>query len=150
MGHVEHTAVGNAPRDFTFEYVNDYRNVPRWMFGIKEFKPAGEQSSGLGTVFDTAINLGPMTMHVRVDVVEWEEHTVFTLRAAEGQMRWLFETLDSDTTRITVVCDYSIGGGIAGRPLDLAIQAFIGPAIRHAEKNLRQLVESGYRESSKA
>ncbi|WP_194819199.1 SRPBCC family protein [Nocardia sp. XZ_19_385] len=151
MGHVEHAAVGNAPREYSFDYVNDYRNVPNWMFGVKHFTPVGEQTSGVGAVFDTAINLGPMTLHVRGDVIEWEENSVIALRAVkgiEGRMRWHFEALGADTTKISVVCDYKVPGGLAGRALDKVIQAFIGPAIRYTEKHLRQQIESGYKKKS--
>ncbi|GAB2674509.1 SRPBCC family protein [Nocardia goodfellowii] len=153
MGHVEHAAVANAPREYAFEYVDDYRNVPRWMFGVKHFTPVGEQTSGVGAVFDTAINLGPMTLHVRGDVIEWEENSVIALRAVkgiEGRMRWHFETLGADTAKISVVCDYQVPGGLTGRALDRVIQAFIGPAIRHTEKHLRQQIESGYQKASSA
>jgi uncharacterized membrane protein len=78
---------------------------------------------------------------------------VIALRAVkgiEGRMRWHFEELGPGTTKISVVCDYTVPGGLAGRALDRMIQAFIGPAMRYTEKHLRQEIESGYREASSA
>ncbi|MCP2298421.1 Polyketide cyclase / dehydrase and lipid transport [Nocardia amikacinitolerans] len=150
MGHVEHSATGEAPVDFVFEYVADYRNVPKWMFGVGHFTPVGEQTSGVGAVFDTALHLGPTTLHMRAEITEWEDGAKVSLHAIkgiEGTVRWSFAAIDQSTTEIGVVVDYRVPGGFAGRALDKIIQAFVGPAIRHTEKSLRDQVLAGYRES---
>ncbi|QIS04482.1 SRPBCC family protein [Nocardia brasiliensis] len=152
MGHVEHSAACKAPADFAFGYVADYRNVPRWMFGIRHFTPVGEQTSGVGAVFDTALHLGPTTLHLRADTIEWLEGARITMRAIkgiEGSIRWDFEAIDPDTTNVGATADYRVPGGLAGRVLDRVIQAFIGPAIRHTEKHLREQIETSYRESGR-
>ncbi|QIS11940.1 SRPBCC family protein [Nocardia arthritidis] len=147
MGHVSYTAEGAAPAEFAFEYVADYRNLPRWVFGVKHYTPVGEQSRGVGAVFDSALNLGPMTLHLRGEVIEWEDNAVITLRAVkgvEGTARWTFEPIDAGHSRIGVVLDYRVPGGIAGRALDRVIQAIVGPTVKHAEKHLRHQIESAY------
>ncbi|QIS10659.1 SRPBCC family protein [Nocardia arthritidis] len=147
MGHVEHTATGLAPVDFAFDYVEDYRNVPKWMFGIKHFTPLTEQTTGVGARFDTALHLGPTTLHLHAEVIEFVRHEMITLRAVkgiEGTIRWTFAPIDERSMTIGAIADYRVPGGLAGRALDRIIQAFIGPAIRHTEKNLRQQIESAY------
>ncbi|WP_431949788.1 SRPBCC family protein [Nocardia lijiangensis] len=150
MGHVEHSATGGAPVDFAFQYVADYRNVPKWLFGIRHYTPVGEQISGVGAVFDTAVQLGPTTLHLRVEIVEWEDGSKISLHAIkgiEGTVHWRFEAVDQETTEIGVVVDYRVPGGLAGRALDKILQTFVGPAIRHTEKSLREQVLAAYRES---
>lgn len=150
MGHVEHSATCAAPVGFAFTYVADYRNVPTWMFGIRHFTPAGEQTSGVGAVFDTALHLGPTTLHLRADTTEWVDGSRVTMRAIkgiEGTIRWDFQSLGEDVTKVSATADYRVPGGLAGRALDRVIQAFIGPAIRHTEKQLREKIESSYQES---
>ncbi|MFF3225923.1 SRPBCC family protein [Nocardia suismassiliense] len=150
MGHVEHSATCAAPVDFVFTYVADYRNVPNWMFGIRHFTPVGEQTSGVGAVFDTALHLGPTTLHLRADTIEWIDGARVTMRAIkgiEGRIRWDFATLGAEATKVSATADYRVPGGLAGRALDRVIQAFIGPAVRHTEKNLREKIETSYRES---
>ncbi|MEV6388928.1 SRPBCC family protein [Nocardia xishanensis] len=150
MGHIEHSAAGRAPVDFTFAYVADYRNVPKWLFGIRHYTPVGEQTSGVGAVFDTAVQLGPTTLHLRVEIVEWEDGATITLHAVkgiEGTVRWRFEAVDQDTTEIGVVVDYRVPGGLAGRALDKILRTFVEPAIRHTEKSLREQVLAAYGES---
>ncbi|MFI7000648.1 SRPBCC family protein [Nocardia sp. NPDC050175] len=150
MGHVEHSATCAAPVDFAFTYVADYRNVPEWMFGIRHFTPAGEQTSGVGAVFDTALHLGPTTLHLRADTTEWVDGARVTMRAIkgiEGTVRWDFASLGEEVTKVSATADYRVPGGLAGRALDRIIQAFIGPAIRHTEKHLREKIETSYQES---
>lgn len=150
MGHVEHRAAVGVPLEFAFGYVDDYRNVPRWMFGIKHFTPIGEQISGVGAVFDTALNLGPMTLHLRGEIIEWEQSARISLRAVkgiEGTIHWSFAAVDPDSTEIGAVCDWKVPGGLAGRALDRVIHAFAGPAVRHTEKSLRHHLVTAYAES---
>ncbi|GAA5093019.1 SRPBCC family protein [Nocardia iowensis] len=150
MGHVEHSATCKAPVDYAFTYVEDYRNVPEWMYGIRHFTPVGEQTSGVGSVFDTALHLGPTTLHLRTDTIEWMAGSRVTMRAIkgiEGTIRWDFASLGPETTKVTATADYRVPGGLAGRALDRVIQAFMGPAIRHTEKHLREKIETSYQES---
>ncbi|AQA25829.1 hypothetical protein BTZ20_1368 [Rhodococcus sp. MTM3W5.2] len=48
MGTIHITAVAKVPVHAGFAYVDDYRNVPAWMFGVTRFEPVGEQTQGLG------------------------------------------------------------------------------------------------------
>ncbi|MEV0031166.1 SRPBCC family protein [Nocardia sp. NPDC050793] len=150
MGRVEHSGIGEAPVDFAFDYVADYRTVPKWMFGVRHFTPVGAQTSGVGAVFDTAVHLGPTTLKLRAEIIEWEDGAKLSLHAIkgiEGTVRWSFEAVGERSTKIGVVVDYRVPGGLAGRALDKIIQAFVGPAIRHTENSLREQVLAAYRES---
>jgi len=147
MGHVEHSAIGHAPIDFAFEYTTDYRNVPRWMFGVSRFEPITEQTIGLGAVFETAVDLGPTELPLHVEVTSWVENEHFTLETVKGiaaTCTWRFAVAEDGSTRITGIVDYKIGGGLAGKPLDKLIQAIAGPAVRHVDKHLRGEIEAAY------
>lgn len=106
---------------------------------------------GTGATFDTAVHLGPTTLRLRVEVTDWLDNSTVTLRAVkgiEGTIRWDFAAVDESTTRITATVDYRVPGGLAGRALDRIIQAFVGPAIRHTEKHLREHLDRAYAEST--
>ncbi|MFI9505331.1 SRPBCC family protein [Nocardia sp. NPDC052566] len=150
MGHVSYRAEGKAPVEFAFEYVADYRNLPRWVSVVKHYTPVGEQTRGVGAVFDSAVNLGPITLHLRGEVIEWEDNAVLALRALkgiEGVVRWTFEGIDEHRSKVEVVVDYTVPGGLAGRALDRVIKALVVPTIRYAEKHLRHQIESAYADS---
>lgn len=150
MGHVSHKAIGNAPVEFAFGYVDDYRNVPKWMFGVSEFTPVGEQDQGLGAKFDTAIKLGPTTLHVRIDITEWEQDRLIALRTIKGikaTSSWRFAPHGDNQTEINAAIDYQLPGGFAGRALGKVIDAFVAPAVRHVDKHLRARIEESYVDS---
>lgn len=150
MGHVEHTAICAAPVDFAFAYTSDYRNVPKWMLGIDKLDPVGDQTRGVGAVFETAVDLGPKGLQLRMEVVDWvdNEAVAFTItKALDADLVWRFESTDDGETRISAVTTYTIPGRLAGRMLDPIIQAFARAAVRHADKQLRAQIEERYAES---
>lgn len=150
MGHVSHQAVGDAPVEFAFAYVDDHRNVPKWMFGVSEFTPVGDKDHGLGAQFDTAIKLGPTTLHVRVEVTEWEQDKLIALRTIKGiksTSSWRFSPNGDNQSEIDAAVDYELPGGFAGRALGKVIDAFVAPGVRHVDKHLRALIEESYTDS---
>ena len=50
MIHVRHTAVAAVPVDVAFDYIDNYRNVPTWMFGVSEFTPVSYTHLTLPTI----------------------------------------------------------------------------------------------------
>lgn len=150
MGHVEHSAICAAPVDFTFAYTSDYQNVPKWMMGIDKLDPVGDRTRGVGAVFDTAVDLGPKALHLRMEVVDWVDNKALAFaitKALDADLLWRFESTGEYETRISAVADYRIPGGLAGRMLDKLIQAFTRVAIKHADKQLRAQIEQRYTES---
>ncbi|MCD5421074.1 MULTISPECIES: SRPBCC family protein [Rhodococcus] len=139
MIHVRHSAVADIPIDLAFSYVDDYRNVPDWMFGVARFQPVGEQVSGLGAVYDSTMRIGPKDLDSRVEVVEWERNRVIVLDSIAGfraASSWTFTDL-GDATRLDVDFGYRLPGGIAGRTLGMLIEPIVGTAIRQTEHALR-------------
>ncbi|SHU39108.1 Polyketide cyclase / dehydrase and lipid transport [Mycobacteroides abscessus subsp. abscessus] len=152
MGHADHNVDCAAPTDYAFDYVTDYRNLPRWVLGLNQFDPLGEQTKGVGATFEGAVDLGPITLPVRMEFTEWREDRTFAARftgSAAGTLTVAFEQLDVERTRLTVALDYSAGKGISGRLLEKAIGAFIGPSFRYMDHHLPSQIEAGYAEVSK-
>ncbi|UYP18740.1 SRPBCC family protein [Rhodococcus sp. Z13] len=139
MIHVRHSAVADIPVDRAFTYIDDYRHVPDWMFGVTRFDPVGEQLSGLGARYDTTMRVGPKNLDARVEVVEWEHNRTIVLEAIAGfctASSWTFTDL-GDATRLDVDFGYRLPGGIAGRTLGMLIEPIVGTAIRQTEQALR-------------
>ena len=67
------------PVDVAFDYIDNYRNVPTWMFGVSEFTPFGEFDQGLGATFDAAMQIGPSTLRSKLEVTEWEHREYFEM-----------------------------------------------------------------------
>lgn len=148
MGLVRISAVAQTPIAVAFAFVDDYRNVPKWMFGVTQFDPLGAQLSGLGAKFDAVMQLGPKAIKSKISVTEWEQDAVITLTSYEGMSNssnLSFKAIDADRTEITVAFSYDFAGGLAGKALARVVEPAIHAALRQTEKNLRKVIEEHHR-----
>lgn len=144
MPGVRHTVTTDTPRDDVFAYVDDYRNVPQWMFGVTRFEPVTDQTSGLGATYDATMKIGPKNLKSTLRVTEWEAGRVVVLTSIAGfdvQTGWRFADADDGTTTVDVNFDYQLPGGLAGRALGALIEPVVGGAVRQTETALRAAVE---------
>ncbi|MDV6246648.1 SRPBCC family protein [Rhodococcus opacus] len=151
MIEIHHTALACAPVAAAFDYVDDYRHVPSWMFGITKFDPIGDHDQGLGAVYDAAMKVGPKTLDSVVKVTGWERNSVIELESIDGlytHSRWQFEPAGETETRMTVDFRYDLPGGLAGKALGKLIEPFVAQAIRHTDATLRRQVEQSAKHSS--
>ncbi|MBF0660168.1 MULTISPECIES: SRPBCC family protein [unclassified Rhodococcus (in: high G+C Gram-positive bacteria)] len=140
MIHLRHSATAEIPADVAFAYVDDHRTVPEWMFGMTRFQPVGTQVSGLGTVYDATMRVGPKTLDSRVEVVEWEFGRSLALESVAGMRSastWRFIEIGDERTRLDVDFAYQLPGGLAGMALGKLIEPIVGTAVRHTEQALR-------------
>lgn len=144
MTDIHHIVVAAAPVEATFDYVDDYRNVPHWLHGITRFDPAGDQDQGLGAIYHADMRIGPKIIGSVVEITAWERNHLLELTSIEGfstRSRWQFEALGENETRLTIDFRYTVPGGIAGRILGKIIEPFAEQAIHHSDTALCRLVE---------
>lgn len=147
MVDIHHTSTANAPVDVVFEYLDDYSTAPEWMLGLSKFEPIGDKTRGLGAVFDGSMKLGPKTLHSTVEVTEWVENKMITMKSIKGFVNWStwhFKQLGPDETELVVDFTYILPGGVAGKALGRIIEPFVAIAIKHSEHTLRTKVEERY------
>lgn len=148
MANITHWVECATPLDFCWRYVSDYRNVPKWMLGVEKFEPIGDQSRGVGAVFDAHMDIGPMRLQPTVDVVEWVEDTHMGLHVTEKLVKATIslqlQSVDAHRCEVNIVTDYTVGKGIAGKLLDKGLIVFARLAIQHMDKHLTKQIESGY------
>jgi uncharacterized membrane protein len=136
--HIHKETECNAPRAKVFAYVDDYRNVPDWLYGISKFVPTTEKDRGFGAIFEGSINLGA-TLHSTIEVVAYDEGTMFEFDSIKGfknSSKWTFEDVDANTTRIIADVSYELPGGIAGKALGKVIEPFVKIAVKHSSDAL--------------
>lgn len=144
MIHIRHAGVARVPIDVAFAYLDNYENVPKWMFGISQFTPTSEFTQGLGATFDTVMQIGPKTLRSRVEITEWVENDVITISSLDGianSSTWRFTAKDEEHTELNVDFAYSLPGGLAGRALGHLIEPIIDTAITGTENKLRRNLE---------
>ncbi len=144
MTTINHTATASVPVSAAFAQVADYRTVPQWFFGISRFAPKGEKDYGLGATYDSAVKIGPKEITSVVEVVEFEEDRLITLKSIEGfrtTSRWRFRALDDTSTELSVEFTYELPGGLAGKALGMIIEPFAVQAVKASEAALRKDLE---------
>ena len=145
MIHVRHKAVAVVPVDLAFAHIDDYRNVPDWMFGISRFDPIGTLDQGLGATYDATMQLGPKALKSTVEITEWEQDRLITLSSIAGfgnRSSWMFTPVGDDRTELSVDFGYELPGGFAGKALGKLIEPFVVTAIKQTEANLRGQIEA--------
>lgn len=148
MPVIEHTATADVPRSHAFAYVDDFSTVPRWMFGIKSFRPVGDIDHGLGAIYAAEMQIGPKTLRSTLRVTEWIQDESLTLASVEGfstVSTWSFADGDDGQTILDVHFSYTFPGGLAGRALGALVEPVVGQAIRHTETSLRRELSSGWK-----
>lgn len=140
MHEIKRSATMEISREAAFAYLDDYRNVPDWMFGISTFEPRTDTTSGLGSVYAAAMQIGPKTLRSVVEVTDWVEGRSLTLTSVDGisnSSTWTFADEGAGITRLDVVFRYSLPGGIGGKLLGAVVEPVVGQAIRYTESTLR-------------
>lgn len=141
MGEVSHQAVINSPRDKVFAYVDDYTNVPAYMFGVDRFTPTTDVIQGVDAEFETAIKIGPKELTSTVRCTEWVRDELIKLRSVKGfgaNTEWTFaDGPEPGTTLLNVVFEYTLPGGLAGKVLGGLIGPFAEQGVKYTEGKVR-------------
>ena len=133
-----------APLAIAFEYVDDYRNVPQWLFGIHEFTPVGPRDRGLDAVFDVSVHLG-VHVKTRIKVTDYVEQRVIEFDSIKGfkvRSRWTFEAVDENTTMVTAEVTFNLPFGPAGKAMGKVMEPMVTKAVQHSSHELVRRVEA--------
>lgn len=140
MSVVRHSSTIEVPRERVFTYINDYQNVPEYMFGVHSFAPRTDVTSGKGSVFDVELKAGPKSLESTVETTDWIENELIELKAIEGfvaNTTWRFADAGDGSTRVDAEFEYVLSGGLAGRVLGAIMDPFAAQAVKHTEAKLR-------------
>lgn len=145
MTTINHTATAAVPVPTAFAHVADYRTVPQWFFGITRFVPQGDKDYGLGATYDSEVKIGPKAIGSVVQVTEFEEDRLITLKSIAGfktSSKWQFADAGEGRTELSVEFTYELPGGFAGKALGMIIEPFAVQAVKATESTLRKQLES--------
>ncbi|NEW38319.1 SRPBCC family protein [Nocardia cyriacigeorgica] len=148
MTEVKIVADCDASAETAFAYVNDYRNLPRFLREVESFTPVGSQTEGIGATFDGHIKLGPVSLNSRIEIVRWEENFAIGVKSIKGfevESTFLFHATDTERCTVDAIVDYRVAGGLAGRALGKTIEPFVKIAVKHSTENLTKQIEEFHR-----
>lgn len=132
-----------APLGVAFAYVDDHRNVPRWMFGVDTFTPVDGRDHGLGALFDVRIHLG-VPIRTRIEITGWEQDRLLELTSVTGfevDSRWTF-TEEGDHTVVGAVVTYHLPFGPAGRVMGRVMEPAVALATQRSSAALVREIEA--------
>lgn len=146
MHHIAYSAVIDVPVDVCFAYVDDYRTVTKWAFGVTEFVPIGERERGLGTLVRMTAKLGPLILRGEGRVSEYDKDRLIAVALTKGPVAgiatWVFEPTQSGGTCISADMAYAVSSGLAGRTLSKIIDSIVTPGIAYTETRLRRQISA--------
>src|SRR5947207_13725114 len=147
MVAIHHEGHAHAPLGVTFAFLDDYRNATKWMFGLAQFVPNGDQDQGLGAKYDGKFQVKPVSLHSTILITEWEQDALIAFKSISGfrnESRWRFEALGPEETKVIVDFEYWLPGGIAGKALGKALEPIVALSVRHSDHELRKCVQAEY------
>jgi uncharacterized membrane protein len=148
MVDIRHEGSCQAPVSVAFGYVDDYRNAPKWMFGLAAFTPEGAKDHGLGAVFNGTFQVKPVKLHSTVECTDWKQDELIAFKSIKGfknSSLWRFSADGPNRTKITVQFSYDLPGGLAGRALGKALEPIVSMSVRHSDEALRKQIEERHR-----
>lgn len=151
MPRIHHEGLAEAPVNVLFDYVDDYRNTTKWLFGLSSFEPSTDVIQGLGSKFDGTFAVKPIKLHSSVEIVEWEKDKVIALKSYKGfeiSSTWHFSATGPTSSKVVVDFSYELPGGLAGRAMGKAMEPIVALSIRHSDDSLRKHVRAAYEVST--
>jgi uncharacterized membrane protein len=133
-----------APVSEVFAYVDDFRTVPEWLYGISKFEPVGDQDQGLGAVYDAEMMVG-VKIKTRIEIVKWEHEKVIALRSIKGfqtESEWTIESMDDGRTRLSGHLSYDLPLGLAGKAMAKAMEPAVKIAVRKSSEAIVRNIEA--------
>ena len=127
-----------------FDWVADYRNVPRVMAGIKEWRPIGKQADGVGARYQVALAELPIPVRTKLVIVEWKRPEAIGWATESGpvtnQGRWTFAA-EEEGTEVELAVTYQPPAGGLGNILASGIEGIIRRRIVVALDRMKEELE---------
>jgi uncharacterized membrane protein len=135
--------VERRPGD-VFDWVADYRNVPRVLDGVQRWEPVGDQSEGIGAVFDVRIGVLAIGLGIRLQLTEWDRPRGIAFRSATAGItadgRWRFRP-HVRGTEVSLTIAYRLPGGGLGDFVARRIEGLMRARVLKALDRMKAAIE---------
>ena len=127
-----------------FDWVADYRNVPRVMKGISEWRPVGEQAEGIGARYQVELGELPVPLRARLVIVEWKRPRAIAWATEWSPVgnrgRWTFRPREGDT-EVELAVTYQPPAGGLGNIVASGIEGIVRNRIVAALDRMKEELE---------
>ena len=143
-GEIKKTIVINATPEEVFNFTGDWRNLPKYQTGIKNWQPTTEDTRGEGARFSYTTNELGMEFDIETEIIEVtlnEERVWKTVSGADIEAKYLFES-QNGKTKTTYILDYNLPIPIIGNILDvLLVRESRELWVENMLQNLKTIIE---------
>ncbi|WP_316525460.1 SRPBCC family protein [Kitasatospora brasiliensis] len=147
MTEVSSVAHCDVPLEVAFEYLDDYRNVTDYWYGMQSYQPVGELDHGLDSVFEATSKLGPSTVKSTVKTVRWERNALVEYKSVSGldtATSFVFSAVDESRSTVEFRIEFHLPGGIAGRAMEKTLAPFVHTAVESTARSISVRVAEYY------
>lgn len=131
------TFIGAAPEE-AFDWIADYRNVPRVLEGVSRWEPVTRRRSGVGARFDVEMHTLGVPLSSELELTEWERPRRIAWTSRGGLIHqdgaWTIEPEDGGSS-VELTIDYvppaaALGNFLAG-PVERLARGRLQKALDH-------------------
>lgn len=128
-------------------YLVEPSKICKWFTMLRKFEYTGSKQGGPGSTFCYEERSGPRLMKLNYVVTEWVEPKRLVFLLTSGPLKkddqvWSLEALEYGT-RFTMVENFELAGGVAGRILNSLLAGTVGKRVEKIQLKLKSLVEAG-------
>lgn len=143
MGKASAETTVDAPPAVVFAYLDDYRNTPKYMAGLKKWEPAGDKTHGEGAMFLGAMDAAGQTLESTLEITTWRQDEAIGWTPRDGFKQggqWTL-TPEGDGTRVSLAVEFSFPGGFAGKAVAKMAEPVVKNNVRQSVAKLKSQVE---------
>ncbi len=128
-----------------FDWVADYRNVPRVMEGVSEWRPLGKRAEGVGARYQVELGKLPIPLRARLAIVEWKRPEAIAWTTESSPVsnggRWSFRPAAAGT-RVQLAVSYQPPAGAVGNFLAARVEGIVRTRIAAALDRMKDELEA--------
>ena len=129
-----------------FDWVADHRHVRQVMEGVREWRPIGEQASGVGARYQVEVDAVVVPLRAVLGIVEWERPRAIgwaTERSpVSNRGRWTFRRKGRGT-EVELGVSYEPPAGAVGAFLASRVEGIVEERVLEALQKMRRKLEAG-------
>lgn len=137
------TVIACEPQE-AFDWVADYRNVPKVLDGVTRWRPLGLQTRGSGARFDVQMRAIGFPIGNRLVLDTWEEPRAIAWRSESGLVSqrggWSFRRRNGGT-EVTLTISYRPPAGALGAAVSSRVDGTVRKRLARALERMKDVVE---------
>jgi carbon monoxide dehydrogenase subunit G len=137
------TVTVERPPQEVFDWIADYRNVPRVLDGVQRWQPVGGKRTGVGATYDVRLGVLGIGLGTRIKLTRWEPPRLieFASSGAGFEGSWRLRPR-GDATDVTLTLGFDVPGGALGGFLAGRVEGVLRARVLKALERMKDAIEA--------